>query len=330
MCGILGGITPGMSREDRIEFLWRALLNTQTRGKDATGVAWHTEDGTPVVFKAGEAADKFVGSPIFDQIEKDLPITFVGHCRASTQGSEADNVNNHPVVSKQTGLVLIHNGVVRDEAWRQTDPDGSHPFRFAEPDGQVDTEIIMRLIETLAYIPREEDGTISEDTVRALGGAANWGERKVSWMKAIDDALFNLEGSNACALMVPEEPNVLYLWRHSSPLFLAYVPEFKSLFFTSTEQIFKDSISRTRTEKVLDLFERKVDDTPEYYGADIKDKTLIRVEYTGDEKTPFDIKKLELEPPDYYPTRRSGGGTTTTTTPAKGKAKMKENRHMFE
>ena len=322
MCGILGGITPGMSPEERAEFLWRALLNTQSRGKDATGVAWHTEDRAPVVFKAGEAADKFVNSPTFDMIEKELPMTFIGHCRASTQGSEKENVNNHPVVSKQTGLILVHNGVVRDEAWRQTDPDGSHPFRFAAPDGEVDTEIIMRLIETLAYIPREEDGSIDEDKVRELGGAVNWGEdRKVPWTKAIDDALFNLEGSNACALLVPDEPNTLYLWRHSSPLYLAYVPEYRSIFFTSTEQIFKDTIARTRMEKVLDMFERKVDDTPEYYGVELKDKGMVKVSYTGDNDRPFNIEQLTLEPPEYYATRRGVG---------RGKAKMKDGKHSWE
>lgn len=61
--------------------------------------------------------------------------------------------------------------------------------------------------------------------------------------KGLKDGLIELVGSAAVAIIKEGEPNTLYLWRHNNPLWLAYDPERKVLFFGSTEDILKEGLA---------------------------------------------------------------------------------------
>src|SRR3989304_5042383 len=57
------------------------------------------------------------------------------------------------------------------------------------------------------------------------------------------EGLKALKGSAAVAIVSADEPNVIYLWRHSNPLWLAYNDIKKTLFFASTEDILREGLS---------------------------------------------------------------------------------------
>lgn len=61
--------------------------------------------------------------------------------------------------------------------------------------------------------------------------------------------LKELKGSAAVAIIKEDEPDTVYLWRHSNPLWVAYDPEKKVIFFGSTEEILREGLSN-----LLDFF----------------------------------------------------------------------------
>uniref|UniRef100_A0A6M3IS35 glutamine--fructose-6-phosphate transaminase (isomerizing) n=1 Tax=viral metagenome TaxID=1070528 RepID=A0A6M3IS35_9ZZZZ len=61
--------------------------------------------------------------------------------------------------------------------------------------------------------------------------------------KGLKEGLKALKGSAAVAIIKEDEPDVVYLWRHSNPLWVAYDPEKQVLFFGSTEDILKEGLS---------------------------------------------------------------------------------------
>lgn len=158
-------------------------------------------------------ASKFVKTKGYKKFMKEHePRILIGHARAQTQGTYKDSKNNHPIYTK-SGLILIHNGSL----WN--DQQVIKDFKL-KTDGEVDSEVIVRLIE---YYIR-----LGKDT-----------------QKAIQLASKKIRGSFACALLNSTEPSTLYIWHEtSSPLHLAYHKPTGTVFFASTEDIMTDAFSK--------------------------------------------------------------------------------------
>ena len=62
------------------------------------------------------------------------------HTRYATHGSITDNANNHPVLSPDRSVALVHNGVI----YNHTTVRGEIPFRLPE----VDSSVIPALLQT--------------------------------------------------------------------------------------------------------------------------------------------------------------------------------------
>lgn len=297
MCGIAGAIMPNSTPEERLRVARNLLIESQTRGTDATGIGFHLDDGTPQVLKHGTKAAEFVKAPVFNGLE--LPSTFILHTRRTTKGSEKDNKNNHPLVSAATGAILVHNGVVDDDNWRAVNEDGGNPYMYESFRAEVDTEAILNLIVTMRMIPRNDDLSVTPEVVAATP-KEDW-RPQVSWMRAIDDATCNLEGSGfACALLVPDEPNTLHLFRHNNPLFVAYIPEWDAVVFSSEEKILAKAISHTRVEHLFGIFPKTEYIVPEYAGLEMEECGLWKITYEGEGH--YDIHRGDIDPPFF--TRR--------------------------
>lgn len=61
--------------------------------------------------------------------------------------------------------------------------------------------------------------------------------------KGFKDGLKELKGSAAVAIICEDEPDAVYLWRHSNPLWVAYDPNAKVIFFASTEDILEEGLA---------------------------------------------------------------------------------------
>jgi len=160
MCGVVGILAFDNAatkeeeklRQESMIYLGSELLEqTQSRGKDATGVAALFDNCDYMLQKMGIPAQEFIAR--FGDTEKDfegfLKIwrrkkhparMFVGHCRKSSVGNTDDNANNHPI--KVGDIVGIHNGTLtnHEKIFKKLD---------CKRDGKVDSEAIFRLIHHL-------------------------------------------------------------------------------------------------------------------------------------------------------------------------------------
>jgi hypothetical protein len=148
MCGIFGVICASEERADRE--LARALAVTllrhsETRGREACGIAVH--DGEQIdVLKQGGSVTDFLANPglhaLLDgalaRAKKTLAIT--GHSRLATNGAQSNIDNNQPVITH--GAVALHNGiVVNDRAL-----EARYPAIARQ--GELDSELLAALLRT--------------------------------------------------------------------------------------------------------------------------------------------------------------------------------------
>ena len=145
MCGIFGlVIARGNPLPAKIvrSLADRLFLLSETRGREAAGVAIRSDNALPI-YKQSMAASRMIRlheyRKLFDQVGKSRSgIALIGHSRLVTNGSELAHTNNQPI--ERDGLVAVHNGIVVNDAalWR------NHAEITRKFD--VDTEIIPALI----------------------------------------------------------------------------------------------------------------------------------------------------------------------------------------
>jgi glucosamine 6-phosphate synthetase-like amidotransferase/phosphosugar isomerase protein len=220
MCGICGIVAPGASSAWKFRTMERLLRESQSRGHDATGLAFvHPENGL-VVLKNGVKAEEFVISKDFKALHECLPNIVIGHARGASRRFAAgkptadpeDNKNNHPFFSAESGIALVHNGVVDDEFWRNTAGEDNGLVRPCT--GGTDSEVLLRVLETFAErYPNEE------------------------FLQNIDDMCFNVAGKYALAIINENLPNKLWLIKHKNPLVVAYIKSLNHIVFASTSDI---------------------------------------------------------------------------------------------
>jgi asparagine synthetase B (glutamine-hydrolysing) len=147
MCGIFGVICTNDGVVDR--GLARALAisllrHSETRGREAAGIAVH--DGAQIqVLKQGGSVSDFLANPkLHALIDRGLDaftagktIAITGHSRLATNGTQSDSHNNQPVVTG--GAVALHNGIVVN--------DRQLLARYMiEPRGELDSEVLAALL----------------------------------------------------------------------------------------------------------------------------------------------------------------------------------------
>lgn len=141
MCGIFGFIGRPINKDATFELCNALLVKTEKRGHDATGF-WACEIGKDgkicydkEAVKASVYQERAIWKEKFANTECDL---LLAHCRASTAGNEKINKNNHPHVSTDKRIALIHNGKVTEY--------GSLKYRY-DLTSDCDSEILLRMYE---------------------------------------------------------------------------------------------------------------------------------------------------------------------------------------
>jgi len=110
MCGIYGyiGKIPEEQKEIAFSLLYYLAIETEIRGKQATGYAALWLDERFSCFKQPVKASEFVNTKEFLTLYKNMPDIFIGHNRFATASTTQKNQNNHPFISGPWSLV--HNG----------------------------------------------------------------------------------------------------------------------------------------------------------------------------------------------------------------------------
>jgi len=113
MCGIVGAV--GVSSDPAISYhLFSNLMReTKVRGRDATGHFLVDLESNTELFKLPVPSDTYIKIDPWKRVINGSK-AIIGHCRWTTHGTAKDNKNNHPFVTKNGNLGLIHNGKLDD------------------------------------------------------------------------------------------------------------------------------------------------------------------------------------------------------------------------
>lgn len=182
MCGIVGYL----GGRDVYDILIKGLHRLEYRGYDSAGVALETPEGKLNVYKAmGQVSNL----EAFCR-DKDLRASVgIAHTRWATHGEPSDN-NAHPHYSEDRNLALVHNGTIENYKVLK-DALMQHGVSFHT---ETDTEVLVQLIE---YI-------------KLTNGC--------SLIEAVREALSQVQGAYAIAVLEKGHPEEMVAARKSSPL----------------------------------------------------------------------------------------------------------------
>ncbi|MDE5795560.1 MAG: glutamine--fructose-6-phosphate transaminase (isomerizing) [Muribaculaceae bacterium] len=182
MCGIVGYIGDG----NVYDVLVKGLHRLEYRGYDSAGIALVAPDGRLNLYKA-----KGKVSNLEDYCrDKDLRAKAgIAHTRWATHGEPSDN-NAHPHFSQDGRIALVHNGTIENYKLLK-DALKQHGCTFHS---ETDTEVLVQLIE---YIKINND---------------------CSLLDAVREALKQVVGAYAIAVIERDHPDTIIAARKSSPL----------------------------------------------------------------------------------------------------------------
>ncbi len=182
MCGIVGYI----GSQGAYDILIQGLKRLEYRGYDSAGVALVDTDGCLNVHKAHGKVANLESVAAMGNTNGTIGIA---HTRWATHGEPTDT-NAHPHVSQTGEIALVHNGTIENYAvLKKALTDHGYTFR-----SETDTEVLVQLIQ---YI---------KDTT------------KCSLFEAVREALLQVEGAYAIAVIEKGDPDTLIAARKASPL----------------------------------------------------------------------------------------------------------------
>lgn len=243
MCGIVGYIGDGQC----FPVLINGLHRLEYRGYDSAGVAIISPDNSLNLYKTrGKVSDleNFCQS-------KDLNGTIgIAHTRWATHG-EPNDINAHPHQSANGNIAIVHNGTIENyNVLRQALTKHGCEFR-----SETDTEVLVQLIQ---YI---------KDT------------NKCTLVEAVTEALGQVIGAYAIAVIDRDTPDTIIAARKSSPLVIGIGDNATYLASDATPII-------DYTDKVIYLNDDEI--------AIIKKDEPLRVITTDNEPSNIDIQTLKL------------------------------------
>jgi predicted glutamine amidotransferase len=214
MCGILGYIaspTDEATKAKVFKFATTLLMSSVSRGKDASGFAalfgMQPSDDTPMVTdkKPLPPTNFILSSKAYQGLRKNIPTIFIGHTRHSTSGDPKKGRNNHPFHNRRYSLV--HNGHVSN--WKDSAKKLKLTMRT-----ETDSEVLIRLLNP------------ADDHEKAIEGM----------VKSIDS------GSRLATAVLDREKHKLILCRTNNPTWILPYPNWRAIFFASTDDIIKAAI----------------------------------------------------------------------------------------
>lgn len=181
MCGIVGYV----GSEQAAPILLDGLARLEYRGYDSAGIAIGKE-GKLNVYKTVGKVDNLVSYCS----DKDLEGTVgIAHTRWATHGVPCDT-NAHPQFSEDRNIALVHNGTIENFKVLK-DALVEHGCKFYS---QTDTEVLVQLIEYIRV------------------------ENKCTLVEAVREALKQVIGAYAIAVIAKDDPDTIVAARKSSPL----------------------------------------------------------------------------------------------------------------
>ena len=210
MCGLAGmlfetGPIDAATRKRRRRVLGRLLVEAQTRGKHATGLATITDEGGWRIAKRPHPAIRFVRDPAVRDVLQSMDGTVtmaIGHARFATRGTTRNALNNHPI--RAGSIIGTHNGTILNA-------DDLFEAYGLERTRKVDSEILFRMADTAS----SEDGI---DTA--------------FWLDLVSECW----GDMTAVMADLHVPNRLYIAKGDRPLHLLYSARLRAAVWASEKR----------------------------------------------------------------------------------------------
>lgn len=208
MCGI-GGFSLAQGSKINPRKLSNALLTgLESRGSQASGFAWQANN------QSGFYKHDTAGSRLSIRSMPRGASTAILHTRLATHGSVKDNANNHPVMSPDQNIALVHNGVI----YNHTRVRKELPFTLPE----VDTSVIPAILQQYGYERFDMlDGDASVAWLdQSQAGILNVGRFSHSplWISQVADGSFVFASTEAILLTALKRLRL-------KPVFIQEAPE---------------------------------------------------------------------------------------------------------
>ncbi len=182
MCGIVGYLGNG----NAYDVLIKGLHRLEYRGYDSAGIALVAPGGKLNVLKAKGKVENL--ETICNDKDTDASVG-IAHTRWATHGEPSD-CNAHPHYSEDGNLALVHNGTIENYKLLK-DALEEHGCKFHS---ETDTEVLVQLIEYIKI------------------------NNKCSLLEAVREALHQVVGAYAIAVVEKNDPDTIIAARQSSPL----------------------------------------------------------------------------------------------------------------
>ena len=243
MCGIVGYV----GDRNAYDILIKGLHRLEYRGYDSAGVALVSPSGNLNVYKSrGKVSN-------LEHYCKDKDTsggTGIAHTRWATHGEPSDR-NAHPHFSEDEEIALVHNGTIENYKVLK-DALTENGCRFQS---ETDTEVLVQLIE---YIRTHNDCTLVD---------------------AVKEALRQVVGAYAIAVIEKDNPDTIIAARKSSPLVIGI----------GEGEMFLASDATPIVEYTKDVVYVKDDEI-----AIVSKKEPLKLVNLNNEETSVDVKTLEF------------------------------------
>jgi glutamine---fructose-6-phosphate transaminase (isomerizing) len=193
MCGIIGYV----GRKEATPVLMQGLRRLEYRGYDSAGICVRGSGGLDILRAVGK----------LDRLEEKARAappsgtTGVGHSRWATHGKPSEE-NAHPHTDCEGRLVVIHNGIIENYLeLRERLASAGHAFR-----SETDTEVLAHLLEEKLKTLGSGRSAFAPDLKEPL------------LFEAVRQALAEVRGAYAVAVLWTETPGTLVAAKTSSPL----------------------------------------------------------------------------------------------------------------
>lgn len=243
MCGIVGYIGDNPA----YEILIKGLHRLEYRGYDSAGVAMVNGKGDLNVYKTRGKVDDLER---FCQSKDIEGCVGIAHTRWATHG-EPNDVNAHPHISRSGRIALVHNGTIENYGVLKE----ALELQGCTFQSETDTEVLVKLIE---YIKETNDCSLVE---------------------AVREALKEVVGAYAIAVIDTEDPDTIIGARKSSPLVIGIGNRETFLASDATPII-------EYTDKVVYLNDDEI--------AIIRRDEPLKIITTDNESAKIDIQTLKL------------------------------------
>jgi glucosamine 6-phosphate synthetase-like amidotransferase/phosphosugar isomerase protein len=141
MCGLGGYIGKAKNPKDTYKLITNIFKQSDSRGIDASGVWATTYDNKIIYDKEPVRSSIYIREPFWKNVSKQQINLMLIHARGASRssGSAYVNSNNHPFVSNDKSVGLIHNGIIHEFL------DLKEKFQVSS---DCDSEILLRIFES--------------------------------------------------------------------------------------------------------------------------------------------------------------------------------------